>query len=115
MVGKALLKNGNLVSNVEDDILKITVVNRYKDAPPALGFINNIGIKEGAIAVSVNHDSHNIIAVGCDDESICRAVNLIINQKGGLVVVCGDHEDILPLPVAGIISDKPCEVIGPLY
>ncbi len=115
MVGKAVLKDGNLVSNIEDDILKITVVNRYQDVKPSVAFINNIGIKEGAIAISVNHDSHNIIAVGCDDQSLCRAVNLVIKGQGGVVVVCGEHEDVLPLPVAGIISDKPCDVIGPQY
>ena len=91
------------------------MVNRYKEAPPAVAFIHAVGIKRGAIAVSVNHDSHNIIAVGADDESICRAVNLVIQKKGAVVVVDGEYEDVLPLPVAGIISDLPCDVIGPQY
>jgi adenine deaminase len=90
-------------TNVEDDLLKIVVVNRYKDAPVAKAFIKNFGLKRGAIASSVAHDSHNIVAVGVDDESICRAVNLIIEQKGGVSCV-GDGDKILPLPVGGLMS-----------
>ncbi|AKQ46539.1 adenine deaminase [Rufibacter radiotolerans] len=98
------LENGNLVSDVKFDILKMTVVNRYQNAEPAIAFIKNFGLKRGAIASSVGHDSHNIIAVGADDESICRAVNLLIDAKGGISVVDGAREEILPLPVAGIMS-----------
>jgi len=91
-------------TNVEDDILKIVVVNRYNEAPVAKSFIKNFGLKKGAIASSVAHDSHNIVAVGVDDESICRAVNIIIETKGGVSCV-GDMEEILlPLPVAGLMS-----------
>jgi adenine deaminase len=96
---------GNIVSDVENDILKIVVVNRYKDAPIAKAFIKNFGIKKGAIASSVAHDSHNIVAVGVDDESICRAVNLVIEKEGGVSCV-GDGEMILPLPVGGLMSTK---------
>ena len=81
---------GQLVPDTERDILKLVVVNRYQDAPPAVAFIKNFGLKHGAIASSVGHDSHNITAVGCDDESICRAVNLIIEAKGGLSAVAGE-------------------------
>jgi len=102
--GKILIKDGFAESNPADDILKITVVNRYEDAPPAVAFIKNFGLKTGAIASSVGHDSHNIIAVGIDDESICKAVNLIIESKGGVSAVSGDREEILPLPVGGIMS-----------
>ena len=70
-------------SDTESDVLKIVVVNRYHDAPPAIAFIQNFGLQEGAIASSVAHDSHNIIAVGVDDHSICEAVNEIISHKGG--------------------------------
>jgi adenine deaminase len=98
--------NGNVISDTERDILKIAVVNRYQDLPPAVGFVKNFGLKKGAIASSVAHDSHNIIAVGVRDEEICKAVNLLIENKGGLCVVCNDFEEILPLPIAGIISDK---------
>ncbi|UZD20937.1 adenine deaminase [Algoriphagus halophytocola] len=102
--GEILIKEGFAESNPAEDILKITVVNRYQDAPPALAFIKNFGLKTGAIASSVGHDSHNIIAVGIDDESICKAVNLIIQAKGGVSAVSGDQEEILPLPVGGIMS-----------
>jgi adenine deaminase len=96
--------NGFAEPNLSDDILKITVVNRYQDAPAAVAFIKKFGLKSGAIASSVGHDSHNIIAVGVDDESICRAVNLIIEAKGGISAVNGTQEEILPLPVGGIMS-----------
>jgi adenine deaminase len=96
--------NGLAEPNLSDDILKITVVNRYHEAPAAVAFIKNFGLKSGAIASSVGHDSHNIIAVGVDDESICRAVNLIIEAKGGVSAVNGAQEEILPLPVGGIMS-----------
>lgn len=102
--GEILIKNGFAESNPAEDSLKITVVNRYKDAPPAVAFIKNFGLKTGAIASSVGHDSHNIIAVGINDESICKAVNLIITAKGGVSAVSGDQEEILPLPVGGIMS-----------
>lgn len=104
--GKIILKNGLAESNPDQDILKITVVNRYQDAPPALAFIKNFGLKSGAIASSVGHDSHNIIAVGVDDDSICRAVNLLIEAKGGVSAVWGDQEEVIPLPVGGIMSTE---------
>ena len=97
--------NGVVTSNVDDDILKIVVVNRYKDGPVAKAFIKNFGLKHGAIASSVAHDSHNIVAVGVDDESICKAVNLVIKSKGGVSCI-GDEELILPLPVAGLMSTE---------
>ncbi|MDQ6608352.1 MAG: adenine deaminase [Bacteroidota bacterium] len=97
------IENGNIVADVENDVLKIVVVNRYKDAPIAKAFIRNFGLKRGAIASSVAHDSHNIVAVGVDDESICRAVNLIIEEEGGISCV-GNENLILPLPVAGLMS-----------
>lgn len=97
------------VSDIEKDILKIVVINRYEDAAVAKAFIKNFGFKRGAIASSVAHDSHNIIAVGVDDESICEAVNLIIESKGGISVV--DQKELrfhklLPLPVAGLMSNE---------
>jgi len=100
----AKIEAGNIISDVATDILKIAVINRYQDAPPALAFIRNFGLKEGAIASSVGHDSHNIIAVGADDESLCRAVNLLIGAQGGISGVGFQQEKILPLPVAGIMS-----------
>lgn len=96
--------NGELQSNTGKDLLRMVVVNRYKDAPVAKAFVKNFGLKKGAIASSVAHDSHNIIAVGTDSESICRAVNLIIKEKGGVSAVAGEKEELLPLPVAGLMS-----------
>jgi adenine deaminase len=94
------------VSDVGRDILKIAVVNRYHDAPPSIGFIRNIGLKKGAIASSFAHDSHNIVAAGVTDEDIARAVNIVIANRGGLSVVYDDKEKGLPLPVAGLMSDR---------
>ena len=102
----ALPRDGRLHSNPEKDILKIVVVNRYQSAPVAKSFINGFGLKRGAIASSVAHDSHNIVAVGVDDESICRAVNHIIEYKGGLTCVDAEKELVLPLPVAGLMSPE---------
>ncbi|MBL7739882.1 MAG: adenine deaminase [Chitinophagaceae bacterium] len=99
-------ENGNIVSDTERDILKIVVVNRYNEAPVAKSFITNFGLKRGAIASSVAHDSHNIIAVGVDDESICTAVNLLVEHKGGVSCVNDDTELVVPLPVAGLMSNE---------
>jgi len=106
---------GKIVSNMEEDILKIVVVNRYYDAPIAKAFIKNFGIKEGAIASSVAHDSHNIVAVGIDDESICNAVNLIIEKKGGISCVNGNMQDVLPLPVAGLMTASDGYLVAEQY
>ncbi len=103
---RAKITGDNAVADPENDILKITVVNRYADAPPAVAFVKNFGLKNGAIASSVAHDSHNIIAVGTDDEAICRAVNLVIGARGGLSAVAGNEEHLLPLPVAGLMSGE---------
>lgn len=111
----SLVKSGNLVSNIDNDILKMTVVNRYQNTAPSIAFIKNFGIKEGAIASSVGHDSHNIIAVGVSDEMICKAVNLIIENKGGVCAVTSIEQKIVPLPVAGIMSDQPAVMIGEAY
>ena len=115
LIEYSLIENGNLVSNTEKDILKMTVVNRYNDQKPAMAFIKNFGLKEGAIASSVGHDSHNIIAVGVSDEMICKAVNLLIENKGGICAVTTSEEKIVSLPVAGIMSDKDGETIGKQY
>ena len=111
----SLIADGNLVSDTATDVLKMTVVNRYKNSKPAIAFIKNFGIKEGAIASSVGHDSHNIIAVGVSDEAICKAVNLIIENKGGVCAVNDLGSKIVSLPVAGIMSDLSAEEIGKSY
>ncbi len=107
--------SGYVESDIERDILKIVVVNRYQDARVAIGFIKNFGLKKGAIASSVAHDSHNIISVGVDDETICRAVNLIIENKGGICAVAGDKKIVLPLPIAGIMSNEDYDQVARKY
>jgi len=95
-----------ITGNCDIDILKIVVVNRYFTAPVAIAFIKNFGLKQGAIASSVAHDSHNIVATGADDESICKAVNMIIEHKGGVSCVKEDLEMMVPLPVGGLMSNE---------
>ncbi len=112
---EAAIRDGLLVQDPERDLLKVAVVNRYRNAPPAVSFITNVGLKRGAIAGTVAHDSHNIIAVGADDESLCRAVNLVIGCRGGLSCVDGEKTKVLPLPVAGLMSDRPCDETGKAY
>ena len=92
--------------DTDNDILKITVVNRYKEAPPTVAHIRGFGLKTGAIASSVAHDSHNIVAVGCSDEEIAEAVNSVIDMRGGIAAVNGDDKYTLPLRVAGLMSDE---------
>ncbi|MEA2013508.1 MAG: adenine deaminase [Verrucomicrobiota bacterium] len=105
LIEKATIVEGYAISDIKRDILKIANINRYKNTLPALAFINGFGLKSGAIASSVGHDSHNILAVGTNDEDLCRAVNLIIESKGGVCVVQGKTEKLLPLPVAGIMTN----------
>jgi len=120
LIEDSLIIDGNLVSNTKTDVLKMTVVNRYhpdsyRDKKPAIAFIKNFGLKEGAIASSVGHDSHNIIAVGVSDEAICKAVNLLVENKGGICAVSNSEEKVVSLPVAGIMSDKNGMTIGKQY
>ncbi len=99
------IADGKWVSDTEQDILKMVVVNRYHHAPVAKCFIKNIGLKKGAIASSVAHDSHNIVAVGVDDESLAAAINLVISEKGGVSCYAdAHHHQVLGLPVAGLMS-----------
>jgi len=112
---KSLIVDGKIVSDTENDILKMAVVNRYENTKPAIAFIKNFGLKKGAIASSVAHDCHNIVVVGTSDEEICMAVNLIIANSGGVCAVNGSENKMLPLPVAGIMSDKNGWETGKLY
>ncbi|MCF0070903.1 adenine deaminase [Dyadobacter sp. CY261] len=105
-ITNAKVVNGTVVPDLEKDVLKIVVVNRYSAAPPAVAFIRSFGLKKGALASSVAHDSHNIICIGCDDESIARAVNLVIDAKGGLSAVGPDAEHLIRLPIAGLMTDE---------
>jgi adenine deaminase len=105
----------NIESNIKNDILKIIVVNRYQNSKPAIGFIKNFNLKKGAIASSVAHDSHNIIAIGTNDRDIVNAINLLIKQKGGLCAVNGIEKTLLPLPIGGIMTDNNGEKVAYLY
>ncbi len=115
LVEIAKVIDGKAVSNIKEDILKIAVINRYKNAKPALGFINGFGLSSGAIASSIAHDSHNIVVVGTDDESMLKATNKLIENKGGICVVNGDDIQILPLPIAGIMSNLSFDEIAKKY
>lgn len=93
-------------SNTDKDVLKIAVVNRYENAPVAIAFIKNFELKHGAIASCVAHDCHNIVVVGTNDEDMCKAVNLIIENKGGISLSHGTEHMNIPLPIAGIMTNK---------
>ena len=106
LIVDAPIENNEVKTDPENDFLKIVVMNRYFPAPPAVGFVKGFGLKSGAIASCVAHDSHNIIAVGTDDESIVAAINAIVSSQGGISVASGDELLGLPLPVAGIMSNE---------
>jgi len=98
------LSQDEFKSNVEQDVLKMVVYNRYHAAAPKMAFIKNFGFKRGAIASTVAHDSHNIIAVGVSDTDLMNAINLVIHEKGGISCVDGNEQKIIGLPVAGLMS-----------
>jgi adenine deaminase len=112
---KARPADGLLQADPAADVLKIAVVNRYAGAPPAVAFIRGFGLRRGAMASTVAHDSHNIVAVGADDESLCRAVNLLIECCGGLSCTDGEMETVLPLSIAGLMSDRPLPEVAEAY
>lgn len=111
--GKSL--DAKLISNTDNDVLKMVVVERYGNSKPAIAFIRNFGLQKGAIASCVAHDSHNIIAVGVSDEDICNAVNGIIDYRGGISVAVNGGVEILPLPVAGIMTNEDGNVTAEKY
>ncbi|MEA3497817.1 MAG: adenine deaminase [Campylobacterota bacterium] len=108
-------EDGIFSVDLSQDILKIAVINRYEDKKPAVSFVNGFGLKKGAIASCVAHDSHNIIVVGCSDEEICKAVNLIIESKGGISAVDTNSSLHLPLDIAGIMSSDDAFKVASLY
>ena len=109
------VKNGNVISDIERDILKIVVVNRYKESKPQVGFIKNFNLKKGAIAGSIAHDSHNIIAIGTNDNEIVNAINKVIENTGGIVACCGNEVQYLKLNVAGLMSTGEAEEVAGKY
>ena len=108
-------KNGLLASDTRADLLKMVVLNRYRPSRPAIAFIRGFGLKAGAMASTVAHDSHNIIAVGTTDAEISKAINILIDNKGGIVVVNGKEQLVLPLPVAGIMTQADAYETASLY
>lgn len=110
-----LVVEGHAAADPSRDLLKITVVNRYADAPPAVAFVTGFGLERGAIAGSVGHDSHNIVAVGATDAELCAAINAVIETQGGLAAVDGRKVRRLGLPVAGLMSLEPCEAVAREY
>jgi len=109
------IENGNVISDVENDVLKLVVYNRYQPSIPAIGFIKNIGLKIGALASTVSHDSHNIVAVGTSDAEIVSAINQIIESKGGILACEGKRTCLLSLPVGGTMSDQEGSLISKQY
>jgi adenine deaminase len=109
------IENGNVISDIENDVLKIVVYNRYQPSVPAIGFIKNIGLKKGALASTVSHDSHNIVSVGTSDKEIASAINQIIESKGGILACVNERTCLLPLPVGGTMSDVEGSIISKQY
>ena len=110
-----LEENGTWQSNIQNDVLKMVVVNRYHQAPVAIAFVHAFGLKAGAIASSVAHDSHNIVAVGVDDESLCKAINLVIQARGGVSCVGSERTWMLPLPIGGLMSADDGHTVAEAY
>ena len=110
-----LIKNKVIQPDLKKDIIKIAVVNRYGGNNITNGFIKGFGLKRGAFASSVAHDSHNIVVVGTNSEDMAAAVNLIREKKGGLSIVSQEDniKEILELPIAGLMSDKDVQYVGP--
>ena len=118
LTGEINAYSGNseiVTSDVKNDILKIVVKDRYKDLPPAVGFIKGFGLKNGAFASSIAHDSHNIIAIGVDDKNIIEAINRIVTLKGGLAVSDGEKIESVQLNIGGIMTTRTCEEIAGEY
>jgi len=109
--------DGHVESDTTQDVLKLVVVNRYEKATPAVAFIKNFGLVRGAMASSVGHDSHNVIAVGVSDEDIAAAVNLVMDARGGLSAACAADRvaEVQPLPVAGLMATGTCQEVGETY
>lgn len=115
VIEAATIKNGLVISDPKRDILKMAVVNRYVNTAPSVAFIKGFGLKNGAIASSVAHDSHNIIVVGTSDELMSKATNALIEQKGGICAVDDQNISLLPLPVAGIMSAEDAHIVAHAY
>ena len=115
VVADAHIEMDCVISDTKTDVLKMVVLNRYAVSKPAVAFVKGFGFKKGAIASTVAHDSHNIIAVGVNDDEIIRAINLLIVEKGGISLVNGNEYKILPLPVAGLMSNSDGYQVANMY
>ena len=111
----ARVVEGRVAADPAADILLLAMVNRYEDRPPAVALVKNFGLRSGAIASSVAHDSHNVVAVGADEAALARAVNLVVEARGGLAAVGPAGERVLPLPIAGLMSDRPGTEVAAAY
>jgi len=109
------IEGNNVISDIDNDVLKLVVYNRYQPSEPAIGFIKNIGLKRGALASTVAHDSHNIVAVGTSDVEIVSAINQIIDSRGGILACVGDKTCLLSLPIGGLLSDIEGHIIAERY
>jgi adenine deaminase len=114
-IAHLVANNGVVMGDLKQDVLKIVVVNRYTQAKPAIGWISGFGLKKGAMASSIAHDSHNIIAVGTSDIEIAQAINHVIINKGGIVATQSGHYEMLQLPVAGLMSTDDATLVGTAY
>jgi adenine deaminase len=108
------IEQGSVVPDPARDILFLVVLNRYREAPPAVAFVRGFGLRRGALASSVAHDSHNLVAVGTDADSLCRAVNALVERGGGIALAEGGV-DCLPLPVAGLMSTEDGDQVAARY
>ena len=114
---KPTIEEGQVCVNIKQDILKLVVMNRYRSAPPAIAFIKGFGITRGAMASSVAHDSHNVIAVGTSDDELATAINAVMDSDGGLSAISHPDGDrwVLPLPIAGLMATGTCEEVAHAY
>lgn len=111
----AKIEGGCLVSDLDSDLLQLVVINRYQESKAATGFVTGFGMKQGALASSVAHDSHNIVAIGANRADLIKATNLVIQQQGGIAIASGHHTTILPLPIAGLMSDSTAQAVAKEY
>ncbi|WP_430811413.1 MULTISPECIES: adenine deaminase [unclassified Carboxylicivirga] len=115
-IWKPKIRMGEVIlADPEQDIAKIIVLNRYKKAAPVVGFIKNFGLKKGAFAGSVAHDSHNIVAIGVDDDSLLRVIAAVINAQGGIAAANQQDEMLLELPIAGLMSASDGNLVAERY
>ncbi len=105
-------ENGYIISNPEEDVLKLVAINRYCPKEISVGFIRGIGIKNGAMATSISHDNHNLVVVGVSDADIVKATNLLIENKGGMVVTSGNKTEVLQLEIAGLMTHRPAKTVA---